>query len=409
MKRSTLIVYHPQDRSLVSSFAADLDFRRIRVEHAIFQQLTATYLRDSDETMSVVILVSRDSFEDASLVRNLTRFVNTAIARKRNLLVVVSDAIGLIPVLESLPRAPFHGDYDAKFQTILNFILDPLPPWLAVYCRPSQMRRLTGGAWWDEDVILVADEYYNHVIRLEPKNASVLLAGLDEPYHINLDRRLLSIANLGTNRIICGKLKSGVLAEIWELHKINGKALRRPHAVCQGNNLSIVADTDNHRVWWKRGHLTDRNAKWMTLDTTISFPCGVCGDGDGVWIADTFNHRVIKADHLNRKIEMSFGCAGEADRQMMFPISVLKWNDLLFIADEQNRRLQVCQLTTGGEFSLLTSNLAPGFMASPMGLSVNRDSKLLVTDRSLGCCWVVDLKLWRRSMENGTSTGVDNV
>lgn len=266
-----------------------------------------------------------------------------------------------------------------------------------MYCRPSQILKPTGGTWWD-DTIIIADEYYGHLLRVQSSDTSVLLAGLDEPYHIDIDRRLLAISNLGTNRVICGKVQpGGVLADLWEIDSALGTKLNRPHGVFQGNNYSIIADTDNHRILWKLGHFQDRESHWQQWDKKVSFPCDVHGAGNRTWIADTFNHRILRLNLNTCRSDLSFGKVGSSPLQMSFPVSICQWNSYLFVTDEQNKRIQVFEILKN-QTKQITHNLAASFIRSPLGLCVNMNSYLLITDRTQGCCWTIDLKLWMETL-----------
>jgi hypothetical protein len=255
------------------------------------------------------------------------------------------------------------------------------------------MRNPTGAAWWTDDIV-VADEYYGHLLKVKRYDTSVLLAGLDEPYHVHLDRRALLVANPGANEIICARLQEGSIASIRAMKQVHGKKLKRPHGIFQGNKYSLIADTDNQRVLWKRGDFNERHATWYELSRPeFSFPCGLYGGGDSAWIADTFNHRILRVE-LREFADMEYEIGGSSHEltTFSFPVSVCTWNDLLFVSDEQNKRLQVLSYSQEKrKSSLRTRSLAGDFIGSPMGVAVNRSNCALVSDRDRGCCWVINL------------------
>lgn len=124
------------------------------------------------------------------------------------------EPVEMPPELRGFPTvAAYQTPFDLAFEALFRLLLGPLPSWLDVVCRPSQIRRPTGAAWWSEDMIL-ADEYYGHLIKLRNEETSVLLAGLDEPYHVHIDRQHIALANTGANEVITGRLRGGALADI---------------------------------------------------------------------------------------------------------------------------------------------------------------------------------------------------
>jgi hypothetical protein len=285
-----------------------------------------------------------------------------------------------------------HCGFDLAFERLLRFVLGPLPDWLQLYCRPSQTRAITGAAWWNDDILL-ADEYYDHIVRIKQSDSALVLPGVDEPYHLYLDRRTLFATHLGGDEIICARLRGGMVLKIWALTFAAGKKLRRPHGVFQGNGYSIIADTDNQRILWSRQEITP-TTEWQTIENVTKYPCGVFGGGDSLWIADSFNHRILRLNPQSKRMHQ-VGSAGNDPGFFYFPVGVCAWNDLLFVSDEQNKRLQLIQIidsTTGIVARVLDHQVAGDYIASPVGVSVNRYSRVLIGDRECGCCWVVDLR-----------------
>jgi len=90
--------------------------------------------------------------------------------------------------------------YDRMFEDVYRALLGPFPPWLDLRIRPSQLVRPTGVSWWNED-IYVADERFEHVVRIGPSDSGVVLPGLFEPHHVHLDRRTLLVANKSSKQV----------------------------------------------------------------------------------------------------------------------------------------------------------------------------------------------------------------
>lgn len=392
-QRTVQFLYHADDLAYAQKYVQELQRRNLRIEHVEsrrFVELLEGVFPLSDVG---VIAFTSNSIKDGEFLLNASALCNRYRDSWRTTLLILDSCEVPVP-LRWLPRVQADfATFDLSFENLLSFVLGPLPEWLHLYCRPSQMRNPTGAAWWTDDIV-VADEYYGHLLKVKRYDTSVLLAGLDEPYHVHLDRRALLVANPGANEVICARLQDGSIAGLRTVKQVLGKKLKRPHGVFQGNKYSLIADTDNQRVLWKSGDFNDRQATWSELSgQEFSFPCGVYGGGDSAWIADTFNHRILRVE-LSEPAYRGYEIGGASHEltTFSFPVSVCTWNDLLFVSDEQNKRLQVLRFSQEKRGSLLrTCSLAGDFIGSPMGVAVNRSNCVLVADRDRGCCWVIEL------------------
>jgi hypothetical protein len=139
-----------------------------------------------------------------------------------------------------------------------------------------------------------------------------------------------------------------------------------------------------------------RDSDWAEVnpELPLQYPCGVCLDESGFWVADTYNHRVLKFDRDGRQLG-AYGSHGDGPSDFAFPVGILRWRDLLFVADESNERLKVLQVIEedGGNTSLMPrhNQLGASTIGQPFGLSVNRNNRLAVSDRKQKCIWLVDL------------------
>jgi hypothetical protein len=388
------LLYLSSDRSIVRSYERELERRHIGV-----QQIEASQFKeflDGSRMLSEagVIFCTPQSLKDANFVSSVFAILTDRRALGWRATLLISDAVEIPHVLRFLPRIQAdYLEFDLAFEELLRFVLGPLPNWLQLYCRPSQIAIPTGATWWTDDIV-IADEYYGHILRIKGKESSILLAGLDEPYHLHLDRHILLVSHLGGNEVIVGRVQGGTVWKLWSVDNVLGQKLRRPHGVFQGNGYSLIADTDNHRILWKQGHFEDTSS-WVTCDALeVKFPCGVYGDDNGAWIVDTFNHNVI---NINLKGNVKIKCnirGGKSNTdQLCFPVAVCTWNNLIFISDEQNRNLRVFKRDAATrEIVQVEASLGAPFIGLPLGIAVNRHSCLLIADRLRGCCWVVDMK-----------------
>lgn len=287
-------------------------------------------------------------------------------------------------------------DYDRSFEDLLRSLLMPWASWLDVRVRPSVMQQPTGVDWWSEDLI-VADERYEHIVRVGPDSSGVLLPGLSEPHHVFIDRRRILVANKAANEILISELADDMATNIWSLRECEpGVQLAHPHAAVQSHDCVAIADTDNHRLFLGRGRFVESAAtKWKTIEDAdqLQTPCSVFIDGDTIWVASTFSHRVVAFSH-DGDLLGSFGGYGDEPGQFRYPVALCTWRDYLFVADEENKRIQVFQkrpFDQGPPPSIETRFGGP-WVRSPFGLGINRSNRLAVTDRDRRCVWLIDLE-----------------
>lgn len=384
------VVYDIADRSTATTYSQELKMRQIQVRLIEGRSTAETSHHEMHAPANRVVVLSERALLNKGIQNLLASPAQND--RPRSVLLPI-EPLEVPPHIRGLPTvAAYQMPFDLAFEALFRFLLGPLPPWLDVICRPSQIRRPTGAAWWSEDMIL-ADEYYGHLIKLRNEDTSVILAGLDEPYHVHIDRQYIALANTGANEIITGRLRGGALADLASVISAAGIPFNRPHCAFTGNGYTVVADTDNHRVVYCGGRATSDTSDWCAMNgLTVSFPCSVYGSNESVWIADTFSHRLVNADlkGLNPP-KCIIGKAGTGDEDFSFPVALCAWNDLLFVSDEQNCRLKVYRI---GQTSpvLVTAGMAADFIGSPMGVSVNRFLQALVADRNRRCYWVIDLR-----------------
>ncbi|GAT01598.1 NHL repeat-containing protein [Mycolicibacterium fortuitum] len=327
------------------------------------------------------------------------------LAKVERLLDAGIDIVTLVPPEYDLPihfygrgiRSIIHmtkAHYDRVFEEVFRWLAGPLPAWLDLRMRPSQIHRPTGVSWWSED-IFVADEKYEHVVRIGPTESAVVLPGLSEPHHIHLDRRRLSIANKAADQLLVCDLSDDLAADVQPLVTIGSKHVARPHDIKCAHYTYAVADTDNHRVAYATDTNDVRAAEWKFLEPQIPFrtPCGAFVDADTIWVADTFNHRLVEFSHDGVELQ-AVGRYGTGPYLFKYPVAIEGWNEYLFVADEQNESLQVYERTENRDNSPLryVGQLAPGLIQQPFGLSVNRENRLAVGDRKQKCVWIVDLQ-----------------
>ncbi|MET8777774.1 hypothetical protein ABZV58_22450 [Nocardia sp. NPDC004654] len=169
--------------------------------------------------------------------------------------------------------------------------------------------------------------------------------------------------------------------------------LRKPHDVRCHRFMLAIADTDNHRVLIASGN-DFSGARWSVAhpESPLNAPCGLHIDQQGIWVADTFNHRLVAFDRGGRQI-YSLGEYGDGEYQFRYPVGVHSWYEYLFVSDEESESLKLFR-RNGGEslaLSVVSEKFGAPWVQQPFGLSVNRENKLAIGDRKQKCIWIIDL------------------
>ena len=281
--------------------------------------------------------------------------------------------------------------YDQLFEDLFRMLAGVFPSWLDVRVRPSLIQNPTGVAWSSDD-LHVADDRFEHVIRISPNDSTVVVPGLDNPHHLSLDERHLAIANMSAGEVLECDIVDNMATNFQTIRSADGLDLVRPHDVRLTAHLSVIADTGNSRVLFR-----PRGEDWraVELERPLAYPGAVCLDDTGFWIADTGNHRVVKCDSEGRQL-LSYGSRGDGADEFDRPVGICRWRDLLFIADEGDERIKVLRLSDAPgsgqtELTPLVQHLAGDFVGQPLGLAVSRNNRLAVSDRKLKCVWLLDL------------------
>lgn len=423
---AALIVHDPSEFDRADPLARDLR-RRGYVVHQT-EYMTGVRLqvapRSTDRDSLVAILITPHASRSNganSLARSHLEFLLDAGLR----VVVIAPLAEEFdqPHLErihGIVRSDAPGkNYDTVFADLFRYLVGAYcPSWLDVECRPSQVQAPTGVGWWSDDLI-VADERYEHVVRTSPDSTSVLVPGLREPHHIAIDRRKLLVANKGANEILLADIVGELASNIRSISSINGQQLSHPTAVHQSHHVTVIADTDHHRVLATRDDVWEaEQPSWYELrpNSPFFFPCGLFIDDHAIWVADTFNHRIIVFDHDGRQLG-EFGSYGSGDAEFSYPVNIVSWQGYILVADEAAERIQIFRrlqapVENGHTYTelalaLVEPNFGRPWLGTPFGLSINRERQLAIGDRERRCIWRIDLQTALQELESapaGTRT-----
>ena len=170
-------------------------------------------------------------------------------------------------------------------------------------------------------------------------------------------------------RLVCGSEGSGP----GELNSPRGIAVDPDTgdmhvADCGNNRVNVYSDTG--RSIKSYGYKTSN-------DPGLSWPCGVTIDRQG--------HRIVTDNHAfsiftkDGMLKKRFGKQGDRKGEFNCPRGVAADNaGLLYIADQNNRRVQVCDMV--GNCVRMIGEGDPGRLQQPRDVAVDGDGDIYVTD-----------------------------
>lgn len=114
-----------------------------------------------------------------------------------------------------------------------------------------------------------------------------------------------------------------------------------PMGVAVTPTAVYVADTGNNRVQ----KLSLDGTHQATFSTGLAGPEGIDVAPDGtLWVADTQNNRLVHLSTSLVDLGDGFGSAGTGDHQFSFPHDLAFGNDMMYVADTYNNRVQTYSL-----------------------------------------------------------------
>lgn len=153
-----------------------------------------------------------------------------------------------------------------------------------------------------------------------------------------------------------------------------GELLNAKGLALDDKNGIYIADTGNHRIqrFDSQGRLIKAWGQWGHGDNQLNSPTGIAVDQQFVYVSDTGNNRIV-VFNKNGQFIRSFGSYGSAASQFNQPIGLTTDGyGNLYIADSQNN--QIKKYSRNGKFYKAwgARGHLPGQLATPYGISINQ-------------------------------------
>jgi len=81
-----------------------------------------------------------------------------------------------------------------------------------------------------------------------------------------------------------------------------------------------------------------QKTSYLPINIELDAPASVDVEGDGYLIADFYNHRIV---YSSQGKNLTFGKKGKADGEFHYPTDIQFANNLIYVADAYNNRIQV--------------------------------------------------------------------
>lgn len=105
----------------------------------------------------------------------------------------------------------------------------------------------------------------------------------------------------------------------------------------------------------------------------LEYPSGVCYDDAGfVFVADVFNHRIVRYDDEHLLPQQTIGSFGFEHGQLFTPYGLAAHGGTLFVADNGNDRVSCFSTTSGGFERTIGTRSGPGRLTQPRDVAVVR-------------------------------------
>lgn len=197
---------------------------------------------------------------------------------------------------------------------------------------------------------------------------------LDNPMGVALKGKRVYIADTSHHRIVVTDRNGKVLGGFGQYGSKDGQ-LNYPVSVAVGEDVIYVADLHNNRIalFDNQGKFKENWPNKNTPGLKSIRPLAITRHSDGrLFVADGDQKKIIVLSPEG-KVVTAYGSAGTDQGQLSYVngLTLDEANELLFVADSNNRRIQVWGLD--GKFK---SVIAGNFL-TPRGIAYNPKNELL--------------------------------
>jgi hypothetical protein len=141
---------------------------------------------------------------------------------------------------------------------------------------------------------------------------------------------------------------------------------------------------DARSPWRRLGVLGQPGVRGAAIDL-FDHPRAITVRNDLLFVADCRNHRIQVFDSHNGAYVRTIGSGpGDAEGQLNYPRGISVVDDHLYVSDNINRRVCVFSVSTGTFLGVLSTGL-DGQLEGLIGLCVARDSVVYVCNFYLNC------------------------
>jgi len=203
------------------------------------------------------------------------------------------------------------------------------------------------------------------------------------PYAIAVNNERLVVADPDASAVHVFNLKRKKYKKISRVGKLS---LNSPIGIAMGENRLYIADSVLNRVF-----VLDENLEILTTLQQFQRPTGLAFDSmrQHLFVTDTLAHHVKVFDR-DGHFQFLIGGHGEKDAQFNFPSHLSFGDDLLFVNDTMNFRIQSFKHDGSHLNTFGRQGDVSGAFAQSKGVAVDSDGHVYVADALAGRIQIFD-------------------
>ena len=200
-----------------------------------------------------------------------------------------------------------------------------------------------------------------------------------QPHSLAVHGNTLYVADTYNDRVQefwLGNLVSPAIAYSGQIYNAGGVAPLYPAAgVADGSGNRYVADSGGSRIV-----KIDAGGNQTTVSTAVNDPRAIAWDPDGVhlWIANTSSSQVLEMG-TDGTVVHTFGSTGSGAGKLKTPYGIADDATGIYVADTYNMRVVKLDRTTGAQLWAQTT-CGGTALKRPRGLTIGSDGNLYVAD-----------------------------